>query len=145
MSLRIGQRIQLHPGTDRWMMGDRYGEVVGFARDGRRVRVKLDKSGKTMLFHKERILDLDGSTLGEASTELYDELKEAGIEIDHHESDLYVPNTPEARRILDRHPIEKKNATLFGEHKVVGGRHVDKIWIDVPFAYAPFWRKKRRA
>jgi hypothetical protein len=24
----IGQRVQLHPATDRWMMGDRYGVMI---------------------------------------------------------------------------------------------------------------------
>jgi hypothetical protein len=55
------QRVQIPVYTDRWMMGDRYGEVVGFSkpkkyldpRDPRGrtiVRVKLDKSGKTLRF-----------------------------------------------------------------------------------------------
>lgn len=58
----LGERIELAPHLDRWMMGDRYGVVVGFARlwaytSGRRyvrckpefasvLRVKLDVSGK---------------------------------------------------------------------------------------------------
>jgi hypothetical protein len=44
------QRIELHPATDRWMMGDRYGDVLrSFKRKGQTVhRVKLDKSGKTV-------------------------------------------------------------------------------------------------
>jgi len=44
-----GTRVELHPATDEWMQGDRYGEIVGFA--GRNsypqdVKVKLDKSGR---------------------------------------------------------------------------------------------------
>jgi hypothetical protein len=49
-------RVQIPAYTDRWMMGDRYGEVVNIVRDrcehrasglGREIaRVKLDKSGK---------------------------------------------------------------------------------------------------
>lgn len=45
----IGDRVELHPATDEWMMGDRYGEVVGYDAplvEGSAVRVKLDKSGK---------------------------------------------------------------------------------------------------
>jgi hypothetical protein len=30
--LRIGDRVQLHPATDRWMMGDRYGVVRNIIR-----------------------------------------------------------------------------------------------------------------
>ncbi len=52
-------RVQIPAYTDRWMMGDRYGEVVKVVRkrvkalgdEGREVaHVKLDKSGKTMTF-----------------------------------------------------------------------------------------------
>jgi hypothetical protein len=36
-SIPIGQRVELHPGMDAWMMGDRYGVVVKTGRklDGR--------------------------------------------------------------------------------------------------------------
>ncbi len=44
----IGKRVQLHPATDRWMMGDRYGEIVKVGREY--MSVKLDKSGKTVRF-----------------------------------------------------------------------------------------------
>jgi len=60
----IGSRIELAPHLDRWMMGDRYGQVVACVRridtaKGKRwsrckpefaaaLRVKLDVSGKTV-------------------------------------------------------------------------------------------------
>jgi len=132
----VGNRVELHPATDRWMMGDRYGEVVGTSEG--HVKIKLDKSGKTLKFREEDVLPrvLDG--LGETS-ELYDELVEADIPTDSHESDLYVLDVPAARKILEKYPTHRKNATRFKD------RRDGKIWIDVPFAYAPFWRKKRRA
>ena len=44
----IGTRVQLHPATDEWMQGDRYGEIV---KAGRTLySVKLDKSGRTRRF-----------------------------------------------------------------------------------------------
>jgi len=53
-------RVQIPAYTDRWMMGDRYGEIVKVTRDrcshrasglGREIaHVKLDVSGKTMRF-----------------------------------------------------------------------------------------------
>jgi len=54
-------RVQIPAYTDRWMRGDRYGEVVKIRRlksaigdkwvEGREVvHVKLDKSGKTLPF-----------------------------------------------------------------------------------------------
>lgn len=42
----IGQRVELHPATDDWMRGDRYGAVVRISRAGT-VYVRLDKSGRT--------------------------------------------------------------------------------------------------
>ena len=39
----IGDRVQLHPGTDLWMRGARYGIVVGTSFTERdRVKVELD-------------------------------------------------------------------------------------------------------
>ena len=40
-----GRRVELHPATDAWMMGDRYGEVVDVGR--KYLWVKMDRSGKT--------------------------------------------------------------------------------------------------
>jgi len=49
----VGDRVQLHPGTDRWMMGDRYGDVVRIGM--KKVHVKLDRSGKTIGFPPDRL------------------------------------------------------------------------------------------
>jgi len=39
----VGDRVELHPGTDLWMRGARYGTVVGRSQTARdRVRVNLD-------------------------------------------------------------------------------------------------------
>ncbi len=47
----VGKRVELHPATDRWMMGDRYGTI---ARVGRTYAlVHLDKSGKRIKFHPD--------------------------------------------------------------------------------------------
>lgn len=67
---------------------------------------------------------------------LYKELVAAGVPIDHHESDLYVLDTRVARGILAAHG---KKGTPFTSQ--VDGRR----WIDVPFAYEPFWEKASRA
>ena len=60
---KIGDRVQLHPATDDWMRGDRYGDVVNVRRNLRTgallaVTVKLDKSGKRRRFAGERVLEL---------------------------------------------------------------------------------------
>jgi hypothetical protein len=50
---KVGDRVQLHPATDQWMQGDRYGEVVRISLTW--VSVKLDKSGRTQSFTPENL------------------------------------------------------------------------------------------
>lgn len=56
---RIGERVQLAPHLDRWMMGDRFGVIVARGRNmgsfkpGAVYRVRLDRSGKTLRFYGE--------------------------------------------------------------------------------------------
>ena len=47
----LGQRVELSPATDRWMMGDRYGAIVQV--DLLTAHVRLDKSGTTRRFGLE--------------------------------------------------------------------------------------------
>jgi hypothetical protein len=70
------------------------------------------------------------------SASLYDKLKAAGQQLDHHQSDLYVRWTPEADAIIRAHGgPEAKNARAF--------TGTDGLrWIDIPFAYDPFWRRR---
>ena len=49
-----GDRVQLHPALDAWMMGDRYGTAVKVGR--KYVHVLCDKSNKTRKIHP---IDLD--------------------------------------------------------------------------------------
>ena len=45
----VGDRVELHPGTDLWMRGARYGDVVGLSlTPNDRVRVKIDSTGQTI-------------------------------------------------------------------------------------------------
>lgn len=54
----IGDRVEIHPGTDLWMMGARFGDVIGASLTPKdRVKVKLDKysnviSGSEDMFRK---------------------------------------------------------------------------------------------
>lgn len=72
---------------------------------------------------------------GDVLPSLYEELKAAGIKMDSHESDLYVLETPAVRGIIAQFPMHAKNATRFRD------RRDGKMWIDVPFAYDPWWKK----
>lgn len=48
-----GDRVELHPATDAWMMGDQYGEVVCIGM--RYIHVKMDRSGKVRKVVPENI------------------------------------------------------------------------------------------
>jgi len=74
----------------------------------------------------------------EDGSSLYDKLKAAGQQLDHHESDLYVKRTPEADAIIRAHGgPEAKNARPFIDN--IDGQP----WIDIPFAYIPYWERKQ--
>jgi hypothetical protein len=49
----IGDRVELHPATDAWMFGDRFGEVIKVGT--KLVHVKCDRSGKTRRLSPENI------------------------------------------------------------------------------------------
>ena len=42
----IGKRAEMHPATDDWIKGDRYGTIVRSDSKTKRVIILLDKSGK---------------------------------------------------------------------------------------------------
>ena len=43
-TFEVGDRVEIHPGCDLWMMGARFGTVVGVVPTSMdRVRVELDK------------------------------------------------------------------------------------------------------
>ena len=44
MGWYVGQRASMHPATDAFMMGDRYGDVVKVGKT--KIHVKMDRSGK---------------------------------------------------------------------------------------------------
>ena len=68
---------------------------------------------------------------------LYDRMKAAGVEIDHHESDLYVPVNQTTEAIIAQYRF-KSNVTRFISQ-------IDrKPWFDIPFAYQPYWDEKTR-
>ena len=56
--ITTGDRVEIHPGTDLWMQGARYGVITGMRETPKdRVRVKLDKlphtfAGPVDLFRK---------------------------------------------------------------------------------------------
>jgi hypothetical protein len=54
----VGRPVELHPATDRWMMGDRFGRIVKVEPEKNRCRVSLDKSGQTLWFKPEDLMPM---------------------------------------------------------------------------------------
>ena len=71
---------------------------------------------------------------------LYAALVAAGCEIDNHESDLYVRTTPEAMAII-RAKSGPMRSTIKTFHSQVDG----KMWLDIPFAFQPWWDARATA
>jgi len=72
MKQNIGKRVALHPALDRWMQGDRYGEIIGIGNArlyhdtftgersrSRPYRVKLDKSEDIIRLHQTSVTIID--------------------------------------------------------------------------------------
>ena len=53
----IGMRVEMPAYSDRWMMGDRYGEIVRIntKRNTSFCHVRLDKSGKVVRVHMDAL------------------------------------------------------------------------------------------
>jgi hypothetical protein len=54
---RSGQHVQLHPATDRAMVGDRFGRVVKISRS--LVQVEMFKSGHLIRVHPDKLLPME--------------------------------------------------------------------------------------
>ena len=52
----VGDRVKLHPATNYWMRGDRYGEVVHFGSRTNTYKIKLD-SGRFVRTQEKNILE----------------------------------------------------------------------------------------
>ena len=68
------------------------------------------------------------------SDSVYRDACELGIEIDHHESDLCLLDTPVANWLLAGHDLIP--------HRFIGTDGRD--WLEVPFLYDPYWDAKRQ-
>lgn len=105
---RVGERVQLHAATDQWMQGDRYGTVVGYGRPAqyydtttkergmvRPVRVRLDKSNRTMRFHPDNLF-----SLGEYDSDVSEEAPAPGRRprVVRHETGSNPPSKATRRR-----------------------------------------------
>lgn len=67
--------------------------------------------------------------------DMYSAMVKAGVKIEHHESDMYVPVNDTTTEILKGYRF-KKNVKVFYSGA--------KPWYDIPFAYVPFWEKQKQ-
>ena len=65
---------------------------------------------------------------------IYDACLAAGVPMDSHESDLYIPVNETTTAILRRFGSTASTFT----NQVAGG-----LWYDVPFAFLPWWEKRQ--
>ena len=68
---------------------------------------------------------------------IYEAIKAAGVETDHHEADLYAPVNEITEKLVAEYEF-KRNVTRF--RCAIDG----KMWFDIPFAYTPFWEAAAR-
>lgn len=60
---------------------------------------------------------------------------EAGVEVDSHESDLYVPVNDVSRKLINEY--EHKGIVSIFRSQLTG-----TDWYDIPFANDPWWEAK---
>lgn len=68
---------------------------------------------------------------------LFKEVIAKGIKYDNHESDLYIPYTKETEALVRKY--DKQDIAQRFKSQIDG-----KTWIDIPFAYEPYWERKQR-
>lgn len=72
---------------------------------------------------------------------LYEQIVASGATIEHHESDLYTPVTPELTALLARYRFAKGVTTFTATE--FSDASVQRKWYCIPFAYKPFWDARR--
>jgi len=65
---------------------------------------------------------------------IYDAMKAAGVQIDNHYSDLYVPVNDTTRAIIAQYP-DARPRTFTSQ---IDG----KPWFELTFAYLPYWEQR---
>lgn len=67
---------------------------------------------------------------------LYQKVIKLNVYVSGYYSDLYVEVTPETLAIVKAYEYEKQVTTFMNQ---INGKHC----FDIPFAYDPYWEKKR--
>ncbi len=81
-----------------------------------------------------------GTTGGIEHRSLYAILRDAGVRLGNHESDLQFESTEKSRDILGRWmSFELREHGKRWSHSTFWNRLDGSVWHEVPFAYDPFW------
>lgn len=67
---------------------------------------------------------------------IYEEMRDAGLVLGNHCSDLHVKDSPEAWAIIEKHKSSLCRATRFISNIAGEG-----LCIELAFAYDPYWDK----
>lgn len=70
---------------------------------------------------------------------IYEQLNEMGIEMDNHQSDMYVPATPEVMAVIQAAHAE--DPTIM--YSTFEDLRTGDTWVDLPFQYEPHWEQKQ--
>lgn len=68
---------------------------------------------------------------------IFTEVIELGIPFDNHDTDLYIPVTPQTRELIERHPESKPVLTF--QNQTTPKK---ELWYDLAFKYIPAWAAK---
>ena len=71
---------------------------------------------------------------------IYDRLLVACCEMDHHESDLYVKDTPRAREVMIEFMTDYPEITL--NRSLFISRRDGNPWFELPFMFSLWWKEK---
>ena len=72
---------------------------------------------------------------------IHDRLKDANVQIGHWHSDLYFEGTPKARKILAEYVAEV--AALPETNLALNVSGIGNNWLEIPFAYEPWWQGRK--
>lgn len=72
---------------------------------------------------------------------LYTDLRDAGCELDNHESDLYVKSDPTSREIIAQYKTDHPPCLVT---RIFVNQTDGTQWIEVPFMFDPWWEARRK-
>lgn len=79
-------------------------------------------------------------------SDIFNEVKELGINFDSHYSDLYIPVNDQTRELVKKYlssPIDGKPnhcvSTFYSNLESEKGQ----LWYDLAFQYLPYWEEKQ--